>query len=376
MAGIYIHVPFCKTRCFYCDFFKSTKLTLREQYIKRLFEEIALRRSFFKDQNVKISTIYLGGGTPSLLSEKIIEQILNHISIHFSLDDKVEITIEVNPDDLTLPYLKSLFSLGVNRLSIGIQSFFDSDLQKMGRRHDAAQSRKALEWAFQARFQNVGADLIYGLPWSDTSSFLSNLDILNEYPLKHLSAYHLTIENGTYFGRLKRKNKLVEIDDSESESLFWALHDKALDMGFDHYEISNFCRNGFYSKHNTAYWNENPYLGLGPGAHSFDGSRRYWNKSDLQQYINGELSDSLSYEILNNKDRFNEYLMLRLRTAKGIFIEDIKNRFENEWKSTKPNISKWIEQGFLDFDNGYIRGNRKGWFVIDGIIEDLFIVEP
>ncbi|MGQ1889530.1 radical SAM family heme chaperone HemW [Thermophagus sp. OGC60D27] len=375
MAGIYIHIPFCKTRCYYCDFFKSTKLNLREQFIEKLFEEIVERRSFFENTEKSISTIYFGGGTPSLFSEKYFNDVLNRISTHYSLENNVEITIEVNPDDLNLEYLKSLYSIGINRLSIGVQSFYDVDLKKMGRRHDAAQSRQVLEWAFQSGFQNVGADLIYGLPWSNAATFLSNLDILKEYPVKHLSAYHLTIEQGTYFGRLKRNNKLVEIDDSESEALFWKLHDKTIHMGFEHYEISNFCKDGLYSKHNTAYWNDEPYLGLGPGAHSFDGKKRYWNKSDLQQYIKNGFSDGLASETLDGYDRFNEFLMLRLRTARGICIKQVENCFENGWKKIETKIRKWVNDGFLEVNDGFIYGSRKGWFVIDGIIKDLFIVE-
>jgi oxygen-independent coproporphyrinogen-3 oxidase len=203
---------------------------------------------------------------------------------------------------------------------------------------------------------------------------LSNLDVLSNYPIQHISAYHLTIEPGTKFGKLKRQNKLSEYNDSESEKIFWTLHDKAAEMGFEHYEISNFCRNGFYSRHNTAYWDNIPYLGIGPSAHSFDGKKRYWNKSNLSQYIKQGFSAGVSYETLTSKDRFNEYLMLRLRTNKGINVNDAEKKFDNYWNRIEPEIHKWILADFLEKSDGYIYASRKGWFVIDGIIEDLFIL--
>lgn len=375
MSGIYIHIPFCKTRCYYCDFFKSTKLLYREQYIEKLLEELKDRRHFFGNRKNDLQTIYFGGGTPSLFSQKSIEDILNTISKYYHVEEDAEITLEVNPDDLSAQYLEALRKTGINRLSIGVQSFYDVDLQKMGRRHDAMQSGRSLEWAFQTGFENVGIDLIYGLPWSDGPTFLSNLDVLSNYPVQHLSAYHLTIEPGTQFGKLKRQKRLLEPDDSESENIFWSLHDKAAEMGFEHYEISNFCRNGLYSRHNTAYWDNVTYLGVGPAAHSFDGTKRYWNKPDLQQYIKQGFSAGISCETLTLKDHFNEYLMLRLRTGKGINIDKAKRNFESYWNRIEPDINNWIQKEFLEKSNGYIYGTRKGWFVIDGIIEDLFILE-
>lgn len=375
MAGIYIHVPFCKTRCHYCDFFKTTNLVLRKQYLEKLFEEITERSNFFESVNTPVQTIYFGGGTPSLLKIEWIDKILNSLSKNFRVVDNLEITLEANPDDLTLEYLQSVKNIGINRLSIGVQSFFDIDLKKMGRRHNALQSRSALEWAFIAGFENVGIDLIYGLPWSDSNSFLSNLDILQEFPITHLSAYHLTIEPHTQFGKLKAQNKLFEIDDSKSEKLFWDVHDKAEQMGFDHYEISNFCRKGFYSQHNTSYWNDEPYLGLGPGSHSYDQNFRYWIKSDLHLYITKGYSEGLSCESLTLTDRFNEYLMLGLRTRQGINIKKMMDNFEEFWIKIKPKIQRWIDNEFLECNDGYIRGTRKGWFVIDGVIKDLFLVD-
>ncbi|PWD99766.1 radical SAM family heme chaperone HemW [Marinilabilia rubra] len=374
MAGIYLHVPFCKSRCHYCDFFKSTKLEYRVQYLENLSSEIVDRKDFFLEKNTKIETIYFGGGTPSLFSLDQLFHLIKLLYSRYSVSDNAEITIEVNPDDLNREYLEGLKTIGVNRLSIGIQSFRDEDLKMMGRRHNARQSFQVLEQVFDEGFQNVGIDLIYGLPWSTAEDWLENIEIVKDYPLKHISAYHLTIEPGTKFGKEKLAKKLLEIEESESEKLFWQIHDRFKQLGFEHYEISNFCKDGFYSRHNTSYWNEIPYLGLGPGAHSFDGDKRYWNKPDLHQYISKGYQPGYSYEILSAQDRFNEKLMLGLRTGRGICKEEMKVRFNEYFKDVEKQVNMWINREFLKFENGHIRATRKGWFVIDGIIEDLFIV--
>jgi oxygen-independent coproporphyrinogen-3 oxidase len=374
MAGIYIHVPFCKTRCHYCDFFKSTKVQYRNQFLGQLLKELEERSDFFSKSEKVIHSVYFGGGTPSLLAVEQLEEVLNVIRKEYSLADDTEFTIEVNPDDLDAEYLSGLRSLGFNRISLGIQSFFDEDLKKMGRRHNSIQSRNVIEQTFAAGFENVGIDLIYGLPWSDQEKFLQNLIVMNQYPLKHLSAYHLTIEPNTQFGRDKKRKKLSEIEEEQSEQLFWMLHDEAEKLGFEHYEISNFCRDGLYSRHNTSYWTGKSYLGAGPGAHSFDGIRRFWNKSDLHQYLESGYQSGVSNEILTENDRFNECLMLGLRTRKGIDLEDLKANHFGLMSQFENNIQKWTERGLLQQEGGRIFGTRKGWFLIDGIIEDLFEV--
>ncbi|WP_025006670.1 radical SAM family heme chaperone HemW [Marinilabilia salmonicolor] len=374
MAGIYIHVPFCKTRCHYCDFFKSTKVQFRNQFLGQLLKELENRRKFFPESDKIIESVYFGGGTPSLLDVDQLKKVLAVIRKEYSLDNGAELTIEVNPDDLDPDYLEGLKKTGFNRISLGIQSFFDEDLKRMGRRHNADQSRKVIDQTFDAGFKNVGIDLIYGLPWSDQEKFLENLKIMNQYPLKHLSAYHLTIEPGTQFGRDKKRKKLSEIEEEQSEQLFWLLHDEAEKMGFDHYEISNFCRDELYSRHNTSYWIGKSYLGVGPGAHSFDGIRRFWNKSDLHQYLHCGYQKGIGEEILSENDRFNERLMLGLRTKKGIDLFDLKNIHPGLTDRLEKNIQKWIDRDFLMQSGGRIFGSRKGWFLIDGIIEDLFEV--
>jgi oxygen-independent coproporphyrinogen-3 oxidase len=373
MAGIYIHVPFCKTRCHYCDFYKSTKLQFKDQYLQKVVDELRARRDFFEEKGF-VETIYFGGGTPSLISSEWIYEILNVIKFNFRTSENLEITIEVNPDDISIEYYKEILKIGVNRLSIGVQSFLDNDLQQMGRRHNAEQSYQALDVAFDSGFDNVGIDLIYGLPWAGEKHLLQNLSVVNQYPVKHLSAYHLTIEPGTKFGKDKLERKLWEVDESESEKMFWMLHEETQKMGFDHYEISNFSKDGLFSRHNTSYWTGRSYLGVGPGAHSFDGTRRYWNKADLHKYITFGYFPGVSYETLTEKDRFNELLMLDLRTKSGINIDLMKDQFSELWSVLQPGIEKWITQGFLYKEGAMVSGTRKGWFVIDGIIENLFVL--
>ena len=374
MAGIYLHIPFCKSRCHYCDFFKSTNLDFRAQYLQNLYNEIKDRFDFFNESDRLIESIYFGGGTPSLLPASEIRGIINLIYKNYRISDEVEITLEANPDDLSTEFLTQLRTIGINRLSIGIQSFFDKDLKRMGRRHNAQQSMQVMNEVFNAGFENVGIDLIYGLPWGQTNEWLRNVEMVKKFPVKHISAYHLTIEPGTKFGKDKLAKKLKEIEESESEKIFWFLHDEFQKMGFDHYEISNFGKEGYYSRHNTSYWNEIPYLGVGPGAHSFDGIKRYWNKPDLNQYVTNGYKPGHSFEILSPLDRFNEKLMLGLRTQKGISDDEMNAGFREFWHTIEPRKKLWLENGFLTLDNGFIRASRKGWFVIDGIIEDLFMV--
>ncbi|MFW6203084.1 MAG: radical SAM family heme chaperone HemW [Marinilabilia sp.] len=373
MAGIYLHVPFCKSRCHYCDFFKSTKIGLVGQYLDRLIEEIEGQKNFF-EENESLSTIYFGGGTPSLLSAKNVDEILQHLFHHFRFMKDPEITLEANPDDLSKEYLAQLKESGINRLSIGIQSFFDDDLEKMGRRHSARQSHQVLMDAFDAGFENVGADLIYGLPWSDQNRLKENLRFFSQYPVKHLSAYHLTIEPGTRFGKDKARDHLKEISGEESEKRFQILREETAKMGFEHYEISNFCVPGWPSRHNSAYWTGESYLGLGPAAHSFNGLKRFFNRPDIHGYINKGYAEGVRVENLSEKDFFNENLMLGLRTKEGVDMGKMAKDFPEYWQQILPHLQKWKKKGFLSDQDGKLFSTVKGWFVIDGIIEDLFVL--
>lgn len=275
MAGIYIHIPFCKKLCSYCDFYHVMVQSDNKQYIDALNREAFMRRDYLGNQTV--STIYIGGGTPSVLQPSEIKSILDNISGNFSIDEKPEVTIELNPDDVNDDFLDGLKKTIVNRISIGIQSWRDQDLKFMNRRHTASSAAIALDRIFDAGYDNVTIDLIYGLPGMKAADWASNLDISFSYNIKHLSAYHLTIEPGTMLGKMKEKGTLSEIDEDESASQFQLLIEKAVAAGFIHYEISNFGLPGFLSVHNSNYWKQVSYLGLGPSAHSFNGYSRQWN---------------------------------------------------------------------------------------------------
>ncbi|MFW5886466.1 MAG: radical SAM family heme chaperone HemW, partial [Bacteroidota bacterium] len=336
--------------------------------------ELKSRQIFFKDNNEIIETIYFGGGTPTLLTSPEIKKILETIILNFKIADEPEITIEANPDDLSVSYLKELKNFGINRISLGVQSFFDEDLKRMGRRHNGNQARGSLSMIFDAGFENVAMDLIYGLPWSSNEVLLNNIEIMDEFPLKHFSAYHLTIEPDTVFGKHKRGKKMFELDENISEEQFWLVHDETEKMGFEHYEISNFCKPGYISRHNTAYWKGIPYLGAGPGAHSFDGKNRFWNESNLSKYIGAKLTDNHNGEILTKQDRFNEQLMLALRTRSGINISEMEEKYPELWEKIHSKILKWEEEGFVKCDGKRYFCTRKGWFIVDRIIEDLFVI--
>ncbi len=372
MGGIYIHIPFCKTKCFYCDFYKTTHTASISLFVDKLIKEIEWRASFFGEEPVE--TVYLGGGTPSLLSQEDLSRLMNAIIFAFNFNFPMETTIEVNPDDLSVNYLDMLYNKGFNRLSIGVQSFFDEDLKKMGRRHNAEQALDAIKMAGRSHFSNISVDLIYGLPWGNRERINSNISTLAALPVDHISAYHLSIEPDTPFGVRKRKGLLTEITDVESESLFWLVDDIAGKNGFEHYEISSFCKDGKYSLHNRAYWEGKPYLGLGPGAHSFDGKRRLWNRSDLKAYLTTDFDSVRESEVLTEADRLNEMIMLGLRTKWGINIEELTFKFPQFFKKLEPVIKKWMDSGHLIQLFNTLVCTRKGWFVVDGIIEDMFVI--
>ncbi len=372
MSGIYIHIPFCKSKCFYCDFYKTTHTASISLFVDKLIKEIEWRSSFFGDRPVE--TIYLGGGTPSLLSKKELFGIMEALMFTYTFQNVLEITIEVNPDDLSLDYLEMLRTTGFNRLSIGVQSFFDEDLKRMGRRHNAEQAINAIKMAERCHFSNISADLIYGLPWGNRERINSNISILAALPVNHISAYHLSIEPNTPFGVQKKRGLLTEITDAESESLFWLVDEIAGTNGFEHYEISSFCKSGKYSIHNRAYWSGQPYLGLGPGAHSFDGKRRLWNRPDLKDYLTTDFESVREFEVLTPADQLNEMIMLGLRTKWGVNLEEMRTKFPHFIKEVEPVMKKWTGSGHLVQLNGRLVCTRKGWFVVDGIIEDMFLI--
>ena len=367
MAGIYIHIPFCYSRCGYCDFYKTTDLLLIENYINSLKNEIELRSKTF---DYIIETIYFGGGTPSLLSPFFLEKIVDVICKNFKICDNPEITIECNPDDLNFDYLENLRKIGFNRISLGVQSLLDEDLVIMKRRHNVNQAMKVIDQSVSVGFDNIGVDLIYGLPWNDQKLFSENLKRFLELPIRHLSAYHLTIEKGTAFYKKKAAGQLKELDDAESYSQYQILCEAAKLRGMAHYEVSNFCYPDFYSRHNSSYWKGIPYLGFGAGAHSYIDNRRFWNKADLNLYNSGKFSEICEEEILSTVDLFNEQIMLGLRTKWGVDIKRCEEKFPQFSANFHKMAKKWCSREALYVEADYLKCREEKWFIVDRIIED------
>ncbi len=373
MAGIYIHIPFCKKLCSYCDFYHIITQSENKSYINALIKETGIRKEYLGTENV--STIYIGGGTPSVLSPDEIKTILNIRNL-FKVDENCEITIELNPDDIEGDYMQRLKDLGINRVSLGIQSWRDSDLKLMNRRHNSAQAAAALEQTLKAGFENVTIDLIYGIPGMTTADWSSNLDISFSYDIKHMSAYHLTIEPGTVFGKMKEKGMLSELDEDESSAQFHLLIEKSLSAGFIHYEISNFGKPGYFSIHNSNYWKQVSYLGLGPSAHSFNGYSRQWNVRDVKKYIKAVDSGSLLFEReeLDKKTRFNEYIMTSLRTMWGIDLDYVEKAFDKEGYDYVVNLSgKMVDYGMMKLENKTLVLTNQGKMISDNIISELML---
>jgi oxygen-independent coproporphyrinogen-3 oxidase len=337
-------------------------------------KEASLRKDYAGNETV--STIYFGGGTPSVCPVKDIEAILKHLNTLFSIDDNAEITIELNPDDVTPEYLNGLKKSGINRVSLGVQSWRDSDLKMLNRRHDSAGAEYALREVFAAGFENVTIDLIYGIPGMSLTDWASNLDISFSYNITHLSAYHLTIEDGTVFGKMRDKNLISEIEEEESASQFNVLIEKAEAAGFIHYEISNFGKEGYFSRHNSNYWKQVPYIGLGPSAHSFNGYSRQWNVRNLKSYIKSVNEGSSYYESehLDNRTCFNEYIMTSLRTMWGIDLEYLEKVFEKEGYDYVINLSaKFKEYGLMKQEKKSLVLTNQGKMISDNIISEFMM---
>jgi oxygen-independent coproporphyrinogen-3 oxidase len=283
MSGVYIHIPFCKSRCYYCDFYTVTNLKLADEFFKAAEFEISLRKGLLDKEEVE--TIYFGGGTPSLFTPERIQTLINTIRANYNVIDNPEITIELNPDDITPSYVNRLKKTEVNRVSLGIQAFYNYHLQLMNRRHKVFGALKSIESLKNAGYNNISIDLIYGLPEMTTTEWEKTLNKAVSMDIQHISAYHLTYEEGTVFDKLKKNGMLIPPNDEVSYKQFSAMIDHFEKQGFVHYELSNFGRMGRFSKHNISYWQNKPYLGIGPSAHSFDGKKRYWNNPDISKYI-------------------------------------------------------------------------------------------
>ncbi|GMT44384.1 MAG: coproporphyrinogen III oxidase [bacterium] len=375
MPGIYLHIPFCKQKCHYCNFYSLASLKYRDVFVDALLKEMHLRKEYLHDKH--INTVYFGGGTPSLLNVSEINRIIREIEILFDLDNHAEITLEANPDDLSPTCLKALKNdTAVNRLSVGVQSFFDNDLRYLHRVHDGNLARKAIEMAKQVGFENMTIDLIYGIPTLTDAKWGKNLEIFFGYDIPHLSSYSLTVEPKTALQVLIERQKLKNTDEDQSIRHFEILLEQTRQHGFEQYEISNFARPGFYSKHNSVYWLGGHYLGLGPSAHSFNGHSRQWNVKNMKQYIESETIDHivLEKETLTKNQHYNEYVMTSLRTSWGCDTEHILNGFGEKYvASFQRKIQKYLtEQKVIRKGNTYILTDV-GKLFADGIAGDLFV---
>jgi oxygen-independent coproporphyrinogen III oxidase len=374
MAGIYIHIPFCKKLCNYCDFYHLISDSDHSDYVKVLMEEAEIRKNYLGAETV--STIYFGGGTPSVLPPAAIGSIIDHLKRNFNIENENEITVEINPDDVTSSYVKELREEGVNRVSLGIQSWYDNDLKLLNRRHNSAQALEALGMIFKAGFGNVTIDLIYGIPGMTTERWESNLDKALATGISHLSAYHLTIEPGTVLDKMKKKGHFRETDEEESSAQFNLLIEKTGSAGFIQYEISNFGKPGFFSVHNTNYWKQVPYLGLGPSAHSFNRYSRQWNIRDLKKYIKGVNGrrEFFEREELDLKTRFNEYVMTSLRTMWGLDLGYVEKTFEKEGYDYVMNLScKFIGYGLMKREKNTLVLSNQGKMISDNIISEFMM---
>jgi oxygen-independent coproporphyrinogen-3 oxidase len=373
MAGIYIHIPFCKTRCIYCDFYSSTDHRWQTRYVAALCRELTDRVPYLQGQTV--DTIYIGGGTPSQLPVvPDLYDIFSTIKGEYNVSPDAEITLEANPDDLTPKYVELLRHLPINRLSIGIQTFDDRMLHLLSRRHTAVQAIRAFERCREAGFDNISIDLMYGLPGQTDEQWLYDLQQATLLDPEHISAYHLTIEKGT---PLSRMTELKTVDEETSVRFFDMLVDTLQAAGYEHYEISNFCKPGRRSRHNSAYWQGIAYLGVGASAHSFDGTSRQWNVAALKKYIEGIETGHPHYEVeqLTLSARYNEYIMTGLRTRHGISLFEIEAKFGLPfYHYCAGRMERYLQTGLLEQSGDRIRLSRRGVFVSDGIISDLMHV--
>jgi len=375
MSGIYIHVPFCKQACYYCDFHFSTNLAKKNQLILALEQELILRKESFK--NEEIGTIYFGGGTPSLLQTAEIEHLVEAVYRNYKVIETPEITLEANPDDLSVTKIKELSDSSINRLSIGIQSFFDQDLKLMNRAHNENEAALCLSEA-KKHFDNISIDLIYGIPGMTNARWEENIAKALSYSLPHISSYALTVEPKTALKAFIEKGVIPDVDDEIAQQQFYLMLDLLEAEGYENYEISNFGKKGYFSKNNTAYWQGKKYMGIGPSAHSYNGIKRGWNISNNSKYIksiNQKLLP-LEEETLTKTDRYNEYIMTGLRTIWGISLYKIQKEFGNSYYEYLLRQSdKYIKEEMLSIDGDKIFVTKKGKFLCDGIASDLFMIK-
>lgn len=371
--SVYLHVPFCRSKCFYCGFYSVASGRLKEDYIRALCAEIELRKDYLVSGIQE--TLYLGGGTPSFLDLADLEKVILKLEDVYSFTANAERTIEMNPEDAGSDKLKGLKELGFNRLSIGVQSFHDDVLKRINRTHSAKDAIRAIELAKSAGFENIGMDLIMGLPGQTLEGLEQDLEIVKRLSLSHLSVYILSIDSNSVFEKLHQKGKFIPDDDDALAEKYIFVSDYMKSIGFEHYEISNFAKDGKYAIHNTAYWQQKPYIGLGASAHSYDGTSRQWNVANLSTYISGLSKGVLSFEkeALSTRDRYNERIMTNLRTMWGTELEKLAGEFPDFWASSQRKLKGYLSGGYAEVEAGRLKLTAKGWLISDRIFSDLFV---
>ncbi len=373
MSGIYIHIPFCKQACHYCDFHFSTSLKHKDALIQTILQEIKQREKNWKTH--RFDSIYFGGGTPSILNVKELESILQAIYNNFHISNNVEITLEGNPDDLSIDKLTQFKTLGINRLSIGIQSFFEEDLVKLNRSHHANQATEAIKNAQKAGFNNITIDLIYGIPELTDTKWEQNIQTVLQYNIPHISAYALTIEPKTALAWQIKNGKYPPVSEEQAARQFDILRKKLAEHNYIQYEISNFGKESFFSRHNTSYWQNKAYLGLGPAAHSYNGQQRRWNIANNIKYIK-EMGTGKYFEVerLTKNDIYNEIIMTGLRTIWGVDLNRIEALGSNYMEQLKNTTKSYLRNNQLILEDHFLKAHPDSLFLIEGIISDLFIV--
>lgn len=374
MAGIYIHIPFCKSRCIYCGFYSTTLLDLRKKYINAVCREMELRKNYIREP---FSTIYLGGGTPSLLDEAELTKLFLYINNVYDVDRNAEITMECNPDDITPEFTNMLSRLPINRVSMGAQTFADSRLRLLHRRHNSDEVKHAVKLLREAGIKNISIDLIFGFPDESLSQWKEDISAALAINVEHISAYSLMYEEDTPLWKMLDTGKVKEIDEELSLTMFKELVCQLTDAGYEHYEISNFARPGYRSRHNSSYWHQVPYIGLGAAAHSFDLNSRQWNVADLKLYIE-EINNGIipmEREELDNDTTFNDIITTALRTSDGIDLNAMETRLGKRYRNTLISAAgKHIEQGLLEIRHDRLRLTAEGIFISDMVMSDLMIV--
>ncbi len=370
MAAIYIHIPFCKRMCGYCDFFKSVKLQYLPQVLDEIERELVDQRDFIGDKSIQ--TIYFGGGTPSLVSVDRIKRLLDVVAENYDLSDLREVTLEMNPDDVTLEYLSALREAGVNRLSIGIQSFNDEELKLMNRRHSANQAIEAVRLAQSVGFDNITIDLIFGVAGFGGDLLQQSIQKALSLGVQHISAYHLTIESGTAFARNVEKGAMQIVAEEISQSEYDMMESMLVSAGYEHYEVSNYALPGFRSQHNSSYWKGVQYLGVGPAAHSFNGDKRRYSSSSIEEYLSGG-DERYHIEELSEVDHYNELIMTSLRCCEGVSVKQVESNFSSEiYQFMVANSQRWLLSGELREEGGQLFIPTEHFLISDSIIESLF----